>query len=105
MTPSPKYALVALLHRAGPAGVWEHVLHRTLQPLFEPTALYGVREDLVGLSTIGWVHTVDERVHGRSLLRRYALADHIRPFVEYQLDLPALDAFLDGAPALAGSRA
>jgi hypothetical protein len=107
VNPSPKYALVALLHRAGPAGVWEHALHRELQPRYERSALYGVREDLVSLSTIGWVHTVDERAHGRALLRRYALADHIRSFVEYQLDLPALFAFLDEVPTPvpAGSRA
>ncbi len=85
--------------------MWEHVLHRELRPRYEPTSLYGVREDLVSLSTIGWVHTVDEREHGRALLRRYALADHIRPFVEYQLDLPALFAFLDGVPAVVGARA
>lgn len=111
MTPPPKYAVVALLHDAGPAGVWEHVLHRRLLSHYERSDLYALREDLVSLSTIGWVDTVDELEHGTALLRRYALADHIRGFVEYQLDLPAVQRWLaqgqgsQSGAAMAGGRA
>ena len=96
MRPAAKYAIVALLHRAGPAGAWEYDLYARLRPRFEEGGLHGMREDLISLSTVGWVTHVDEREHAGALLRRYALGEHIRAFVEYQLDLPALFAWLDG---------
>lgn len=99
MRPAAKYAIVALLHRAGPAGVWEYDLYSRLRPHFEEGGLHGIREDLISLSTVGWVTHVDEREHAGALLRRYALGDHIRSFVEYQLDLPALFAWLDAQDA------
>lgn len=95
MTPSVKYAIVALLHDVGAPGMWEHDVHRALASRYESGSLHSVREDLVSLSTVGWTVLVDERAHGDALLRRYALAEHIRSFVEYQLDLPALRAWLE----------
>jgi hypothetical protein len=97
MRPAAKYAIVALLHRAGSAGVWEYDLYTQLRPRYEDGGLHGIREDLISLSTVGWVTHVDEREHAGALLRRYTLGEHIRAFVEYQLDLSALFAWLDAA--------
>jgi hypothetical protein len=97
--PTPKYAVAALLHRAGSQGAWEHELFNRLRPLYEPVALEPMRDDLVGLVTLGWLDTVEEREVGGQLVRRYALSPAIRPFLEYQLDLPRVERFLDGVPA------
>ena len=112
MKPAVKYAAVAALHSAGPDGLWEHELFTLLKGHYRITELVALREDLVGLATVGWLRATAERWHGDQLVRRYALVEGIRPVAQFQLNLGAIRAALGipesssprSAPVRGGSR-
>jgi hypothetical protein len=84
--PAPKYqAAMTLYHLDQP--IWEHQLFGLLRQHYRDTELTGLREDLIGLSTVGWLDTVGQCEHRGQILRRYRLADSARPLVRYQLNL------------------
>jgi hypothetical protein len=90
MKPPVKYAVTTLLYAAEAHGIWEHELFDRLLAHYRTVELRALREDLVSLSTVGWLRITQERVYAGQLLRCYALADHIRPFIRFQLDLDEL---------------
>ncbi|GAB3360128.1 hypothetical protein [Amycolatopsis echigonensis] len=87
MKPAPKMQAVMVLYHLGEQGLWEHHLFGALRQHYRDAELSGLREGLVGLSTVGWLDVVGQRSHRGHLLRRYALAASARRLVEYQLDL------------------
>ncbi len=96
MKPAVKYAAVGVLYAAGPEGIWEHEIYGELRSRYPRSALQPLREDLVSMRTVGWLRILQESDHHGQLLRKYALADHIRPFVRYQLHIDTVLAFLPG---------
>jgi hypothetical protein len=90
MKPPLKYAVATVLYATDAHGIWEHELFDRLLAHYRAVELRALREELVSLSTVGWLHIVEEREYAGQLLRRYALADHIRPFIRFQLDLDKL---------------
>ena len=94
MKPAVKYAAVGVLYAAGPEGIWEHEIYAGLRSRYSRSALQPLREDLVSMRTVGWLRILQEADHHGQLLRKYALADHIRPFVRYQLRIDDVLAFL-----------
>ncbi|MGH3504890.1 MAG: hypothetical protein ACRDQA_28940 [Nocardioidaceae bacterium] len=96
MRPAVKYAAVGALYTTTAQGIWEHDLYQRLRGLYSRADLQALREDLVSMSTVGWLQIVEERDHRGQLLRKYALADHIRPFIRFQLRLDEVLAFLSG---------
>lgn len=102
MKPAVKYAAVAALHSAGPNGLWEHELFSRLKQHYRNSELVSLREDLVGLATVGWLRATEESLHEDQLLRRYALVEGIRPVAEFQLDLHDIESALgNSSPAAA----
>lgn len=97
MKPAPKYVAAALLYRIGPDGIWEYDLFDRLCRSYPAAELQALREDLVGMCTVGWLDVVAERLHAGQILRRYALRPEVRPFLEFQLDLARFDDVLGGA--------
>lgn len=95
MKPATKYAATGVLYRTGSAGIWEYEIFRRLRAHYPATELQSLREDLVGMNTVGWLTIIEEREHRGQLLRRYALADGIRPFLRFQLRIDDILAFLD----------
>jgi hypothetical protein len=96
MKPAVKYAALGVLYAAGPEGIWEHEIYAGLRFRYPRSALQPLREDLVSMRTVGWLRIIKEADHHGQLLRKYALADHIRPFVRYQLRIDDVLAFLPG---------
>jgi hypothetical protein len=96
MKPAPKYTAAALLYRIGAEGIWEYDLFDRLCRAYPAAELRALREDLVGMSTVGWLDVVAERQHSGQILRRYALRPEVRPFLEFQLDLARFDNLLGG---------
>ena len=94
MKPAVKYAAVGVLYAAGPEGIWEHEIYTELRSRYPRSALQPLREDLVSMRTVGWLQILQEADHHGQLLRKYALAEHIRPFVRYQLKIDDILAFL-----------
>jgi hypothetical protein len=90
MKPPLKYAVATVLYATEAHGIWEHELFDRLLAHYRAAELRALREELVSLSTVGWLHVAEEREYAGQLLRRYALADHIRPFIRFQLDLDKL---------------
>lgn len=87
MRPAVKYAATMTLYHAGAEGVWEYDLFDRLTRHYPQAQLSSLREDLVGMSTLGWLDTLEEREYRGNILRRYAMRDDVRPFLEYQLDV------------------
>jgi hypothetical protein len=104
MKPAVKYAAVGVLYAAGPEGIWEQEIYTGLRFRYSRSALQSLREDLVSMRTVGWLQIIQEADHHGQLLRKYALADHIRPFVRYQLRINDVLAFLPGAAEAEGQR-
>lgn len=112
MKPAVKYAAVAALYRSDTSGIWEHQIFQRLLSVYPRHQLRALREDLISLSTVGWLVIVEEVEYRGQLLRRYALGEHIRPFVRFQLNVDRLiadlgwdsvgDAASSGAPVSAG---
>jgi hypothetical protein len=75
------------LYHLGAPGIWEHRLFGLLRRHYRDVELSGLREDLVGMSTVGWLDVLELREHRGHILRRYALAPSARPLIEYQLNL------------------
>lgn len=96
MKPAVKYAAVGALYTTGADGVWEHEIYQRLRARYSRADLASLREDLVSMNTVGWLRIIEERDHRGQLLRRYALSDHIRPFVRFQLRLDDVIGFLSG---------
>lgn len=90
MKPSPKYAACALLYYLDGEGMWEHEIFASLERSYPSGQLTSLREDLIGLSTLGWLDTFDQKEARGRILRRYALHPNIRPVIEYQLRLKKL---------------
>lgn len=67
--------------------MWEHEIWQRLRKLYERSALYSTREDLLSFRTVGWVEVLEEREYKGQLIRKYRLDKGIRPFLEYQLNL------------------
>jgi hypothetical protein len=95
--PAVKYAAVGVLYAAGPEGIWEHEIYAGLRSRYSRSALQPLREDLISMRTVGWLEIVQEADHHGQLLRKYALADDIRPFVRFQLRIDNVLAFLPGS--------
>ncbi|HEX4361600.1 MAG TPA: hypothetical protein VH141_28965 [Pseudonocardia sp.] len=93
MKPATKYAAALALYRQE-GGRWEYELFDELRRHFPEHELQALREDLVGMSTLGWLDIVEQREHSGQILRRYALRPEVRPFLEYQLDLGKIAAAL-----------
>jgi hypothetical protein len=89
MKPAPKYQAAMTLHRVGGEGMWEHHLFGVMLQHYRDVELSGLREDLIGMSTVGWLDVLEQREHKGQILRRYALKDSSRRLIEYQLDLAA----------------
>jgi hypothetical protein len=104
MKPAVKYAAVGVLYATGPEGIWEHEIYAGLRSRYSRSALQSLREDLVSMRTVGWLQITQEAEHHGQLLRKYALTDHIRPFVRYQLRINDILAFLPGASEVEGQR-
>jgi hypothetical protein len=102
MKPAPKYQAAMALHRLGDEGIWEHHLFGLMRRHYRESELAGLREDLVGLSTVGWLRILDQRDFRGQILRRYAMEPAARRLVEYQLDLRTCLP-LDAAPAAAAT--
>lgn len=85
MKPSTKFAAVRVLHEAGDEGLWEHEVFGRLEGEYPATELAGLRDQLVGLSSIGWLEVLDEAEYQGIAMRRFALYPSMRSFVEYQL--------------------
>lgn len=105
MKPPLKYAVTTVLYVTDADGIWEHELFDLLLAHYRAVELRALREELVSLSTVGWLHIAEEREYAGQLLRRYALADHIRPFIRFQLDLDKLFGQLGIDAAMAGGTA
>ncbi|KID31651.1 hypothetical protein HQ32_01473 [Prauserella sp. Am3] len=105
MKPAVKYAAVAALHSAGPNGLWEHELFSHLKQHYRLSELVSLREDLVGLATVGWLQATGENWHDDQLLRRYALVEGIRPVAEFQLKLHDIESALGNSTPAATARA
>lgn len=87
MKPAPKYQAAMTLYHLEGQGIWEHHLFSLLRQHYRDSELTGLREDLIGLSTVGWVDVLDQREHRGQILRQYRLAGSARPLIEYQLNL------------------
>lgn len=87
MKPAPKYQAAMTLYHLADRGIWEHQLFGLLRQHYAEHELAGLREDLIGMSTVGWLDTIEQRTHRGQILRRYRLTDTARPLIEYQLDL------------------
>jgi hypothetical protein len=87
MKPAPKYQAAMTLYHRGDRGIWEHHLFALMRQHYRDSELTGLREDLIGLSTVGWVDVLDQREHRGQILRQYRLAESVRPLIEYQLNL------------------
>ncbi|MBN3454922.1 hypothetical protein [Mycolicibacterium sp.] len=87
MKPAPKYQAAMVLYHQGDQGIWEHHLFSLMRQHYRDSDLTGLREDLIGLSTVGWVDVLDQREHRGQILRQYRLAESARPLIEYQLNL------------------
>jgi hypothetical protein len=87
MKPAPKYQAAMTLHHVGSDGMWEHHLFGVMLQHYKEQELAGLREDLIGLSTVGWLDILEQREHDGQILRRYALRTSARRLVEYQLNL------------------
>lgn len=105
MKPPLKYAVTTVLYATDAHGIWEHELFDRLLAHYRAVELRALREELVSLSTVGWLHIDEEREYAGQLLRRYALADHIRPFIRFQLDLDKLLGQLGMTAGTAGTAA
>ncbi|MHA7984470.1 hypothetical protein ACX9R5_01575 [Rathayibacter sp. CAU 1779] len=90
MKPSPKYATCALLYYLDADGMWEYDIFASLERSYPSGQLTSLREELVGLSTLGWLDTVEQKESRGRILRRYRLHASIRPVIEYQLKLEKL---------------
>jgi hypothetical protein len=93
MKPATKYAAALALYR-NEGGSWEYELFDELRRHYPESQLQALREDLVGMSTLGWLDIVEQREQAGQILRRYALRPEVRPFLEYQLDLGKVAAAL-----------
>jgi hypothetical protein len=93
MKPATKYAAALALYRQETAR-WEYELFDELRRHYPEHELQALREDLVGMSTLGWLDIIEQREHAGQILRRYALRPEVRPFLEYQLDLDKIAAAL-----------
>ncbi len=87
MKPAPKYQAAMVLYHLDEQGIWEHQLFGLLRQHYPAHDLSGLREDLIGLSTVGWLITEALAEHGGQIIRRYRLAASARPLIEYQLNL------------------
>jgi hypothetical protein len=87
MKPAPKYQAAMILHRIGDRGMWEHHLFGVMLQHYREADLLGLREDLIGMSTVGWLDILEQREHAGQILRRYALKESGRRVITYQLDL------------------
>ena len=87
MKPAPKYQAAMTLYHLGRPGIWEHHLFLLLRQHYRDSELMSLREDLIGLSTVGWVDVLDQREHRGQIVRQYRLAESARPLIEYQLNL------------------
>jgi hypothetical protein len=87
MKPAPKFQAAMTLYDLDERGIWEHRLFGVLQQHYPAAELSGLREDLIGLSTVGWLKIIEQREHHGQILRKYALEHAARRLVEYQLDL------------------
>jgi hypothetical protein len=91
MKPSPKYAACVLLYHLEDRAVWEYEIFEALERVYPPGQLNSLREDLVGLSTLGWISTAEQKEYRGRILRSYALNANVRPVLEYQLRLASFD--------------
>lgn len=103
MKPAPKYQAAMTLYHLGEQGIWEHELFGMLRHHYRDCELTSMREDLIGLSTVGWVDTLDQREHRGQILRRYRLAKSARPLIEYQLNLDSYLPYESSAATAAGN--
>jgi hypothetical protein len=102
MIPALKYPIVALLYRLGSDEARGYPIYDRLCPLYDRISLQTIHEYLVRMSILGRLLVVNERdLHGRRP-RHYSLVDRMRRFLEHQLGLPALSAFLDRQRTSAG---
>lgn len=53
MKPAPKYQAAMVLYHQGDQGIWEHHLFSLMRQHYRDSDLTGLREDLIGLSTVG----------------------------------------------------
>jgi hypothetical protein len=85
MKPSTKFAAVRVLYHAGDEGLWEYEIFRRLESEYASAELATVRDELVGLSSVGWLNVPAQREQRGVLFRKYALFPSTRTFVEGQL--------------------
>ncbi|MCW2859784.1 MAG: hypothetical protein JWP48_1492, partial [Actinoallomurus sp.] len=56
MKPPLKYAVATVLYATDAHGIWEHELFDRLLAHYRAVELRALREELVSLSTVGWLH-------------------------------------------------
>lgn len=86
MKPPIKYALAALLYEAKEDGIWEYDAYRLLKDSYSKSSLQGVRDIMIGFSTIGWLSVTGIREYEGAIVRKFRLQDRHREFMERQFD-------------------
>lgn len=103
MKPAMKYAAITLLHDAFPDAIWEHEIFAVLDHCYSRSETSALREELVGLRTLGWIEPSEEQMFEGQILRKYELQPRYTAAVERQIDIPSISRFL--APHIATASA
>lgn len=97
MKPAVKYAALTALHSVWPQAVWEQSIFRLLDQRYRRSELAGLREELVGLRTLGWLEVEEETEFDGQLLRKYRLVDAYTDTIARQISVERISRFLDGS--------
>lgn len=96
MKPAVKYAALTALHSVWPQAVWEQSIFQLLDQHYRRKELAGLREELVGLRTLGWLEVVEEAEFEGQLLHRYRLFEPYTDTIARQISVERISRFLDG---------
>lgn len=97
MKPAVKYAALTALHSAWPQAVWEQSIFQLLDQRYRRSELAGLREELVGLRTLGWLEVEEEAEFDGQLLRKYRLVEPYTDTIARQISVEKISRFLDGS--------
>lgn len=97
MKPAVKYSALTALHSAWPLAVWEQSIFHLLDQRYRRSELAGLREELVGLRTLGWLEVEEETEFDGQLLRKYRLVEAHRDNIARQISLEKIFRFLNAS--------
>lgn len=97
MKPAVKYAALTALHSVWPQAVWEQSIFQLLDQRYRRSELAGLREELVGLRTLGWLEVEEETEFDGQLLRKYRLVEPYKDTIARQISVESISRFLDGS--------